>query len=509
MLGELVKSRQLDEKQAVQLVQNILFSNSKKLYNLHAESVLPTFAPLETVPRAIPTHLATAPNKDWGNEAAIQKLQSLNAKYLRVYWHDYTSSARCRLLPVKQVYKTLASGKPLTVNVAKVGLGLLQTDVMIPQVNGTGMYVLCPDWASLKAGPAAGHASCFGNFVNLDGSAEMLCPRTLLQSTLDKAAAQGLTFLMGFEVEFIVLERDDDPNSPEKYRTLRNDGHAWSMARVLADWGREGSFSTAADEILDGLEAAGIEYEQFHPESAPGQYELVLAPLPPLEACDSVLHARQILESVAARHGYRVTLHPKPFAARCGSASHVHMSISSAGGDNPEVYEAFYAGILQHFRAVIPFAYSNPTSYERMVDSFWAGGRWVTWGTQNKEAPLRKIAGSHWELKTLDGIANPYLAMAVLFTAGTKGVREKTPLTLTDFGGDPARLTPEERSKLGITTMFPADLKEGLQALREDEDLGLDPRFVQRYIDVKNAEMQILLDPLSPEERRRWVLERY
>ncbi|KAI2466424.1 glutamine synthetase/guanido kinase [Annulohypoxylon bovei var. microspora] len=498
VVGKLVHTQQLEERQAVQLVQAILFSNSKKLYNLQTQSTLPSFAQLETVSRT------TKPS----NQSIIHKLQSLNAKYLRIYWHDYTSSAKCRPLPIKQVYKTLSSGKPVTLSIPKAGLGLLQTDAMIPQVTASGTFTVQVDWSSLKAGPVEGHVSCFGDFTEQDGSPAAVCPRTALRKTVSKAAGMGLTFLLGFEVEFVVLERNpDDSAGSEKYRALRNDGHSWSMARVLSDWGREGSFNTASDEIMDCLDAAGISFEQFHPESAPGQYELVLSPLPPLEACDSLLHARQILESVAARHGFRVTLHPKPFAAACGSGSHVHVSISSAGGDRPSVYEPFYAGVLGHFRAITAFMNSSPASYERMVDSFWAGGRWITWGTQNKEAPLRKIEGSHWELKILDGMANPYLAIAALLGAGVDGVRRKAPLIWGDCQGDPAKIGEREKRRLGITTLFPGNLREALDALKLD-GLDLHPEAVQRYIDMKNAELE-LLERMKPDRRRLWLMERY
>ncbi|KAI0099383.1 glutamine synthetase/guanido kinase [Daldinia grandis] len=496
VLGDLVQTQQLDEIQAVQLVQDILFSNSKKLYKLETESTLPSLA-----------QLSTAPTTNWSNQTAIQKLQSLNAKYLRIYWHDYTSSNKCRLIPIKHVFKTLSSGKPLTLSLAKASFGMTQIDVLIPQVSATGMYTAHPDWSSLKPGPVDGHVSCYADFAELDGSEAVLCPRTILRSAVQKAADQGLSFLLGFEVEFLAVERNLD-GCGLRFQTLDSDGHSWSVARAFADWGRKGSFATAIDEILESLDAAGIEVDQFHPESAPGQFELVLSPLPPLEACDSMLHARQILESVSARHGFRVTLHPKPFATTCGSASHMHMSISSPGGDQPETYEPFYAGILEHFRAIIAFTNSNPTSYERMVDSAWAGGRWIAWGTQNKELPLRKIEGSHWEVKVLDGLANPYFAVAALLTAGVDGVRRKARLTWKDCAGDPARFTMEERAKLGIKKMFPADLREALQALYSDDGLDLGDEFVQRYIHIKEAELA-LLEPMTPERRWGWIVERY
>lgn len=449
-------------------------------------------------------------------QSLVKHLEKLNAKWLRIYWLDFTSSSKCRLIPMKQVYETLERGKELKLSITKASLGLLANDTAIPGVTGTGVYNLCPDWSSMRAGPVADHVSCRGEFRELDNSECKLCPRTLLRRTLESAEQQGLGFLVGFEIEFVVMERTVYPNDKgEKYRTIRQDGHAWSMSRALADWGLKGSFNSVLDEIVDGLSKADIHIEQLHPEASPGQYEVVLPAKSPLEACDMLLHAREIIESTAARHGFRVTLHPKPWAEACGTASHAHMSIHSLdasgnGAVKEHNYENFYAGILKHLRAIIAFTYSNPASYERMVDGCWAGGRWVTWGTQNRETPLRKCEDSHWEFKSLDGMANPYLAMAALLAAGSHGVRAQIPLTWGDCEIDPANLTKADRERLGVKDMLPADLSEALDALSADDEFIrlLNPQIVERYIAVKMAEMK-LLEPLTTEQRRQWVLERY
>lgn len=435
-------------------------------------------------------------------------------KYLRLYWHDYTSSSKCRVIPINRIREALQSGgKPFTASITKASLGLLPIDVTVPGTTGTGAYALLPDWASLKSGPAPGHISCFGTFLEgeeeeEDGLEEArLCPRSILNRAVRRAAdTAGLEFLVGFEVEFTVLERTSD-SAASKYKMLRNDGHAWSTARALASWGAEGSFGTVADEILTSLEDAGVGVLQFHAEGAPGQFEIVLPPLAPLAACDTLLHTRQVVESTAARHGFRVTLHPRPYSDAIGTGSHAHVSIVSRDGDDPAVYEQFYGGILEHFRAVFAFTNSHPTSYERMVDGLWAGGRWITWGTQNKETPLRKVKDSHWEVKVLDGIANPYLAMAALILAGTAGA---TKFTWGDCKIDPAKLSTEQRSALGIQWRFPANLQEALDALKEDDLLVklIGEDVVKQYVTIKKAEMA-LLEPMPAEKLREWVIERY
>src|SRR5690606_22550945 len=136
-------------------------------------------------------------------------------------------------------------------------------------------------------------------------------------------------------------------------------------------------FVGVVEQALDYLRDTEVQIEQVHAESAPGQFEVVLPAQPPLRAVDTLIYVREVIAAFAAAEGYRMTLHPKPFPAATGIGAHAHMSIVSPGGEHPVVYEAFYAGVLAHLRAICAFTYSNPTSYDRVVDGCWAGGRWI------------------------------------------------------------------------------------------------------------------------------------
>jgi glutamine synthetase len=145
-----------------------------------------------------------------------------------------------------------------------------------------------------------------------------------------------------------------------------------------------------------------------------------------------------------------------------------------------------------------------------MADGCWAGGRWVTWGFQNRETALRQIENSHFEIKVLDGLANAYFAMAAIIAAGTKGVIDKEDMVWGNCQADPAQLSEEERDKLGIKEMFPKDLEAALGELEADEVMGelLGKEVVARYVAVKKAEMD-LLGGMKAEDRREWIIERY
>jgi glutamine synthetase len=122
--------------------------------------------------------------------------------------------------------------------------------------------------------------------------------------------AQGdydISFLVGFETEVVLLEDGVFPPVP-----ISN--HAWSTSLALRS-GSIGKF--VVEEIYDVLTDAGIVVQQFHGESAPGQYEIVTGPLPPVEAVDALIFTRDTIYNVAGKHGVRATLYPKVFAETC------------------------------------------------------------------------------------------------------------------------------------------------------------------------------------------------
>ena len=184
------------------------------------------------------------------------------------------------------------------------------------------------------------------------------------------------------------------------------------------------------EEVAQTLASMGIHLQQFHTESAPGQFEFILPPKAPLAAVDALVAARQVVTVVAERHSLRATLHPRPVPSGAGSASHIHLSIS-----RPVLEEAFLAGILDHFSSIVALTLSQDVSYERVRSGIWAGSVWVTWGSQNRETPVRKIGPGHWEFRSIDGIANPYLAVAAILAGGYLGLEANSPLTVKECTG--------------------------------------------------------------------------
>jgi glutamine synthetase len=126
--------------------------------------------------------------------------------------------------------------------------------------------------------------------------------------------------------------------------------------------------------------------------------------------------------------------------------------------------EAFAAGVLRHLPALLPFTAANPNSYRRIKPSMWSGA-FRCWGVNNREAPLRLVGAPgrpetvNFELKAVDGTANPYLALAAIVTAGLCGIRGGYTLPAPVFG-DPAGVDGQEP--------LPSSLEEALAALEAD-----------------------------------------
>ncbi|KAG6013895.1 hypothetical protein E4U41_004983, partial [Claviceps citrina] len=355
--------------------------------------------------------------------ASLRPTDDAPLHFVRLYWTDYTGTTRLRVLPARRALALLHSGEPLAVTVTRAALGMLQNDSLVAGVNASGQYRVQADPSSLRRGPKPGHSMLMCDLRDDDddgggGTPAVLCPRSSLGAAVARARAHGLELTFGFEVELALVRYS--PRSG-RYEASHADGHAWSTARATEN--------ELVDKVLEPavrqLDAAGVYVEMLHAESARGQFEIVLPPASPVEAVDTLVFAREVLSACATAHGYRMTLHPKPFPDACGTAAHAHMSLAAAAAADQAVdeslYESFYAGILVHLRAICAFTHSSLVSYERVRDGVWAGGTWVAWGTQNRETPLRKIRGSHWEVKCIDGLANPYLAMAALVSAGTGG----------------------------------------------------------------------------------------
>ncbi|KAJ5692325.1 hypothetical protein N7462_001748 [Penicillium macrosclerotiorum] len=484
--------------QAKTAAANILFHNSNILYGLKQT---PQYTPGSVV--TVPVTSLTRPVSSDPLDEFLYKHS--NIEYVWIQWVDYTASVRVRILPIQEFVRIARKQRRIGVSLAV--LWMLQDDSVTPEGSTTGQIYLEPDLSSIYLNrsvstPAAASATIMTFWRSEEGELLIGCPRTALQSVVTQLKSQHqIDILCGFEIEIIFLKPITNTETGEVTGYVpATKNHSWSQMTAETR-----KIVPLLEEVDRTLASIGINLQQFHAESAPGQFEFVLPPAEPLAAVDTLITARQVITAVAERHGFRATLHPRPLSAGAGSAAHSHISINP-----PTREDQFLSGVLNHLTSITAFTLSQNASYDRIRSGIWSGSEWVAWGFQNREAPVRKIGPGHWEIKSVDGVANPYLAMAALLAAGLVGLNCQLPLTMQECKVDASSLTPAERSDLGITTPLPKSLAESLGALDKDKPLRsvLGDALVDNYLSVKRLE-SVRLQAMPAEERRLWLIERY
>ncbi|EEH41922.1 developmental protein fluG [Paracoccidioides lutzii Pb01] len=486
--------------QAIEAARDIMFSNSNCLYNLNQS---PKISDVNFVETPISTTMLLQSAGVSTPEETLKKFLHKNSSvdFIWMQWIDYTATLHVRIFPVREFNKIVTLKR--TVGITLAVLNMLQTDQLVPpDARPVGQFILTPDLTTLcrNIGLSSNSATVMTFWRNEAGGELEGCPRTILQSIANKCQIEyGIETLIGFEIEVVFLKPTTKEDGSTTYSPWLTN-HSWSgmtSETVQA--------LPLLEKIADKLKDIDIRLEQFHAESCPSQFEFILPPSTPLAATDTLIKARQTITNIAAQHGLRATLYPRPYPFAAGTAAHTHISIT------PSIKEdSFLAGMLLHLPSVLAFTFPQEASYARVAEGVWAGGVWLAWGYQNRETPIRKISPGHWEVKSVDGLANPYLGVAAIICAGYLGLKARSPLEIKGCDVDTAILSPSEREALSITTRLPSSLDETLEALEGNIDLqnlmGRD--FVRRYIGVRRGEQQ-MLNKMSEDERRNWLIERY
>ncbi|KAF2685609.1 developmental protein-like protein fluG [Lentithecium fluviatile CBS 122367] len=424
-----------------------------------------------------------------------------DVKFVYVEWLDYMATIRARMVPIKEFERLIRTSS--RIGISQGNTGTLQNDGITPVVNPVGQIYMEPDLRSLrrthKSDPLPS-ATVLCLWRDESGRPIRECPRANLENLVNELQYNhGIKLLCGFEIEVTFLSRDPT-NKEQPYKPL-TETHAWGTI-TPEQWLRMPLLA----EIATSLSEMGIEVQQFHAESGPGQYEFVLAPQPPMMAIDFLIQARQVIAQIAALHDLRATLHPQPFPG-IGTAAHAHISL-----DPPDKgLQFFVGGVLRHLPAICAFTMPESVSYSRVQDDHWTGGTWVAWGTQNRETPLRRVTDGRWEIRCVDGIANMYFALSSILAAGLLGLKaEITEFPEKDVQCNPSQLDEEGRAACGITQKMPASLEEATMALRVDGELNeaLAQGLVNDFLLMKESE-QRMLGEMGEAERRSWLIERY
>jgi glutamine synthetase len=372
-----------------------------------------------------------------------------------------------------------------------------------------------PDPATFQVLPwraeAPGTARMFCDILMPDGAPSYADPRYVLKRALARTSDLGFTFYTHPEIEFFLFQHK--PSDGEEPVPVDQSGFFDHTPHAVGhDFRRQ---------AITMLESMGISVEFSHHEGAPGQQEIDLRYADALSTADNVMTFRLVMKEVALEQGVYASFMPQPFTQYPGSGMHTHLSLFE--GDRNAFYEAgseyqlskigraFIAGLLRHAGEITAVTNQWVNSYKRLAYGGEAPA-YVCWGHNNRSALVRvpmykphKGQSTRIEVRSIDSACNPYLAFAVLLSAGLKGVEEGYELP-PGADDDVWALTDAERRALGIEPL-PQSLAEAIALMERSELVAetLGEHVFDFFLRNKRQEWDEYRKQVTPFERGRYL----
>ncbi|MDB5344940.1 MAG: glnT [Schlesneria sp.] len=410
-----------------------------------------------------------------------EKAGELGIRYFLVSYSDLFGTARAKLVPASAIDSICEDGATFAGFATWLDMTPADPDVFA-----------IPDPGSLIQLPWKPEIGWLAADLWMNGRPVAHAPRNVLKTSLSKLSDQGLELRTGVECEFFLLTPDGlslaDPMDHQAKPCYDQ------MALVRR-------YDLIA-EICDALQLLGWEPYQNDHEDANGQFEINWKYSEALQTADRQSFFKYMVKSLAEKHGLRATFMPKPFQQLTGSGCHTHLSIwDRERGTNQFANSAdplglsmigyqFLGGILHSAEALCAIVNPTVNSYRRINAAVTtSGATWspntISYAGNNRTHLIRIPGGGRFELRLVDGSANPYLLAAAILEAGLDGIEHHR---------DPGQASKAnaylERATSHDSRQLPDNLLDALRAFECSSVLhsGLGDEFSKAYLKLKRAE---------------------
>lgn len=363
-----------------------------------------------------------------------------------------------------------------------------------------------PDPDSLTILPWQPETAWLAADLWLDGRPVAASPRVALKRQLEIAGEKGYRVKTGVECEFFLTSADGTALSDEYDTQLKPCYDQQALMRRYP----------VISEICDAMIELGYNPYQNDHEDANGQFEMNWDYDDALKTADRHVFFKFMAKTIAEKHGYRATFMPKPFAGLTGNGCHAHVSVwDKAGKKNLFLNKKDQLGLSQLAYAALGgvmhsatslCALFNPTvnSYKRInAPRTLSGATWspntVTYAGNNRTHMIRIPDDGRFELRLMDGAANPYLLQAGVVAALLDGIDHKRD------PGDPLHINMyEEGHKIKSARKLPATLLDALRLLEKSKALRatLGDDLIDAFIKLKMGEWNAYMAHFSEWERK-------
>ncbi|PCI13612.1 MAG: glutamine synthetase [Thiotrichales bacterium] len=392
-----------------------------------------------------------------------------NIRHIKVGVFDIDGVLRGKYISREKFFSALDKG----FGFCNVVLGWDSKDQLYDNVNFTGWQTGYPD-VPVRIIPESCRNIPFEEetlffLCEFSADAATLCPRGLLQRTIEKANQMGFFPNAGFEYEFFIFEETRESIRKKQYRDLTPlapGNFGYSVLRNSVD-------AEIYQQILDLGETMDFPIEGLHEETGPGVLEAAITYDNALNAADKAALFKTFTKITAQRAGLIATFMAKWSIDHPGQSGHIHISLNDALGASA-FYDAnkadnmsatmrhFVAGQQQFMPELLAMIAPTINSYTRLVPGFWAPTV-ATWGVDNRTCALRVITGSataqRVEYRVAAADANPYIILAAALASGLAGIAQA--------------LEPDEKvsgnayeQQFSTARQLPASLWEAAQRLK-------------------------------------------
>ena len=349
-----------------------------------------------------------------------------------------------------------------------------------------------PDPDSLIQLPWNKEVGWLASDLYMDGKPVKASPRVMLKEQIKKMSQKKLQMKSGVECEYFLIS--EDGSSIADKRDIQSKP-CYDQSALMRRY-------ELIKEICDCMITMGWKPYQNDHEDANGQFEMNWDYSDSLITADRHVFFKYMVKSLAEKHGLRATFMPKPFHNLTGNGCHAHVSVWN--GKNNKFLDKknnlglsklaynFLGGIMNNTQALS--AFFNPTinSYRRInAPPTKSGATWspssISYTGNNRTHMIRIPDQGRFELRLMDGSANPYLLQAGIIAAGLEGINKKL------NPGKPLHCNMyKDYKKYPNLKKLPNDIKQAISMLQKSKTLSnaFGKDVIESYIKLKNSEIK-------------------
>ena len=415
-------------------------------------------------------------------------------KYFLISFVDLFGILRSKLVPARAI-----------AGMQKDGAGFAGFAAWLDMTPADSDMFSIPDPDSLIQLPWKPEVGWLAGDLVMDGNAVEASPRVALKQQIARAEIRGFRMKTGVECEYFLVSADG--SSISDVNDIQ-EKPCYDQSALMRQY-------DVISEICDCMIDLGWGPYQNDHEDANGQFEMNWDYDDALVTADRHVFFKYMVKAIAEKHGLRATFMPKPFSNLTGNGCHAHVSVWDKTGQN-NVFEDtgdemglsktayhFLGGILHNAQALT--AVFNPTvnSYKRIdAQVTTSGATWspnaVTYGGNNRTHMVRIPDKGRFELRLMDGAANPYLLQAGILAAGLDGVEsERDPGKRLDVN------MYTDGHKIRGLRRLPANLLDAIRLFEKSKVLrsGLGNALVDSYAKLKYQDWRSYSSAISQWER--------